>query len=537
LWQEVVRQNPNVFLVVSGHITDSEHRMMDRISGNPVESATPTTVHEILTDYQAEPGLNAKHLPPHLQVRDNGNGWLRTLQFRPSQRTIHVSVHSVLDAGAFNLGNNEGKPYENVATKQPHTFDIDYDMNPTPPTTGAPPSDRFADRVVNSSQTRNQLTPGLAAAENGDWVAVWEDDSHGAEGVYQIYARGFDAEGCERFHDRVVNTVATGQQLKPAVAADPTGRFVVAWEDNGGDQFYQVKVRGFKADGTQRFSQRTVNTDATGQQRKPAVATDAEGNFVVVWEDDGGDGKYQIKARGFKADGSQRFSQRTVNSVAKGQQRHATIAMNANGQFVVVWEDDGGDGIYQIKARGFNADGSERFSQRTVNAVAAGQQYRPAIGMDAAGNFVVAWEDDQGSDGIYQIKARGFRPDGSLLFGQILVNTVATGQQRKPNVAVHPDGRFVVAWEDSGGDDVYQIKARAFGPDGHELWGQLKVNRLSSGQQRAPAVAIAPSGQFVVAWQDDLEKNNWWEILARGCSLASRCNYKEEEPSDTVSLP
>ncbi len=54
--------------------------------------------------------------------------------------------------------------------------------------------------------------------------------------------------------------------------------------------------------------------------------------------------------------------------------------MTIDGKFVVVWEDDkDGNGYYQIYARGFNANGSQRFADMTVNSVASGQQRRPAI--------------------------------------------------------------------------------------------------------------------------------------------------------------
>ena len=125
----------------------------------------------------------------------------------------------------------------------------------------------------------------------------------------------------------------------------------------------------------------TVNSVASGQQLKPDVAMADSGDFVVVWEDDkDNNGYYQIYARGFNANGSQRFADMTVNSVASGQQLKPAVAMTIDGKFVVVWEDDkDGNGYYQIYARGFNANGSQRFADMTVNSVASGQQRRPAI--------------------------------------------------------------------------------------------------------------------------------------------------------------
>src|SRR5262245_59019979 len=89
------------------------------------------------------------------------------------------------------------------------------------------------------------------------------------------------------------------------------------------------------------FDDQRINTNVSGDQRKPAAAIDTEGNFVVVWEDDlDGDGLYQIKARGFNADGSEAVSDFTVNTVATEQQRDPAVAMAADGSFVVVWEDN-----------------------------------------------------------------------------------------------------------------------------------------------------------------------------------------------------
>jgi hypothetical protein len=171
----------------------------------------------------------------------------------------------------------------------------------------------------------------------------------------------------------------------------------------------------------------------------PARAqTDSMGDFIVAWEDDqDGNNVYQILARGFSANGSQAFSDQTVNSVAAGQQLKPAVAMDASGNFVVVWEDDqDGNDVYQILARGFHADGTERFADITVNSVAAGQQLKPAIAMDASGNFVVVWEDDQDGNGVYQILARGFHAGGSERFADITVNSVAAGQQLKPAIAM-----------------------------------------------------------------------------------------------------
>ena len=203
-----------------------------------------------------------------------------------------------------------------------------------------------------------------------------QEDDKDRNGFYQIFARGFDPDGSERFPDMTVNTAGSGQQLWPDIAVADGGGFVVVWEDDQDKNgFYQIFARGFKPDGTESFTVMTVNTAGSGQQLLPAVAIDNEGGFVVVWEDDKDkNGYYQIFARGFHADGSERFPDMTVNTAGSGQQLWPEVAMAADGSFFVVWQDDKDkNGYYQIFARGFNANGSQRFADITVNKDASGQ--------------------------------------------------------------------------------------------------------------------------------------------------------------------
>lgn len=367
---------------------------------------------------------------------------------------------------------------------------------------------------VSSGQQRTGVT---ASSNAGDFVVVWEDDRDG-NGFTEIWARGFMANGAERFAEIKVNSASDGQQRKPVVAMQPNGNFVVAWEDDqDGNNVYQIFARGFNANGTQRFADRTVNSVSAGQQLRPAIAVDANGRFVVAWEDDqDGNGSYQIMARGFFAAGGGRFADITVNSEDDGQQRKPAISMDPTGRFVVAWEDDqDGNGFYQVMARGFNAAGTQRFADLTVNTVSDGQQLRPSIGMDAAANFVVAWEDDQNENGSYEILARGFNADGTQRFGTIGVNTTSSGQQLRPALTMSPTGAFLVAWQDDqDGNGRYQILSRSFTAVGAQVVPQFTVNIDSSGQQLLPGLSSG-ANVAVFVWEDDSDGNGSYEVYAR----------------------
>ncbi|OGR04263.1 MAG: hypothetical protein A2284_00320 [Deltaproteobacteria bacterium RIFOXYA12_FULL_61_11] len=531
VWDEFVSRYSSIFLVVSGHVNESAHAPRTGNAGN--------TVQQLVVDYQAEAACNAKspdQCNDHCKAGTyTGNGWLRQLVFDPAvgqvqARTFSVedgntSVfpggHPVLFCSELNKQGNDDYPSDPLAPD--HAFSFTYEPLWTKPFVREDLGRRsFLDRTVNSVGEGQQERPAVAMAENGDFVAVWEDDSSKADGAgnRDIFLRGFLAGGCQKFPAQVINGNQNGQQRHPAVAVDRDGRAVVVWEDDtDGNGVFQVKARGFHADGSERLPVFTVNSEASGQQRNPAIGMSSDGRFVVAWEDVAGGNGAQILVRGFNADGSPLFPDRSGHTDTAGQHLEPTVALDASGAFVVAWQDDtDGNGYYQIHARGFDSAGKERFPKIVVNSVDTGQQYRPSLSLDQAGHFVVVWEDDQDKDGNSNLLARGFNADGTARFSDFAV-VAGAGTHAAPSLAAGTDGSFVVAWQDDGdGNGTSQIHAKAFRADGSEWQARWTVNLQSAGQQLSPSVALAGK-TLVVAWQDDLDGNEVYQILARGVDL------------------
>ena len=386
--------------------------------------------------------------------------------------------------------------------------------------------------VLFCSELFDPTDPG---ADGGNW---YDQDPTGSDhttsfaldlSVPVTYA--YDDLGLRAFHDRTVNSDASGDQDQPAVALGTDGSFITAWEDDAssadGSGNLDVLIRGFGACGCEAFADLAVHGDTTGDQREPAVAVGPSGDFVVTWADDTDDnGTYQIHARGFDAVGSERIPEFTVNSVSTGQQRNPAVAVASDGSFVIAWEDDQDrDGDYQIMARGFASDGSERFADISVHSSDEGQRVAPAVGVDASGAFVVAWQDDSDGNGIYQIHARGFHASGASRIDRITVNSVSSGQQENPALGMDSSGAFTVAWEDDQErDGDYQIMARSFDASGV---AQREWTVASGGQHLAPAVSAASGGAVAIAWQDDGDDNGMFQVKA-ATWLASGADWRAE---------
>ncbi|MFX0206874.1 MAG: hypothetical protein ACFFDT_12885, partial [Candidatus Hodarchaeota archaeon] len=134
-------------------------------------------------------------------------------------------------------------------------------------------------------------------------------------------------------------------QGMPAVAMDPNGDFVVVWQSDGQDgSSYGVYAQLYNNMGQAQGSEFRVNTYTTGAQGMPAAAMDSNGNFVVIWQSDGQDGSsYGNYAREYNYTGQAQGSEFQVNTYTMGTQAMPAVAMDANSNFVVVWQSDGQD--------------------------------------------------------------------------------------------------------------------------------------------------------------------------------------------------
>ncbi|MGI8908096.1 MAG: InlB B-repeat-containing protein [Candidatus Sumerlaeaceae bacterium] len=516
LFDECASRHSNVFMVVCGHVTESKVNTKMGVGGN--------TIYEMLVDYQGE------------QVQgtgDNlGNGWLRIMQFDPSTNKINGSTITAApgDTAIFTGGVSQfyNGPYSTSPTAADHLFSLNYNMTAAAqPYTYLNSSVEFHDMHVSDAITADQLDPDIAQADDGRWVAAWEEDSD-ENGIYNIVVRGFDADGNARFASSVVNTagVNTTNATNPAIAMAADGTFAVTWRSGT----TAIKTRAYSATGTPIGvgEQSVISVTAPGIVRNPDVAMDDAGNFVVAWSDDAdGNGSFQVRARGFTSSYVQRFAAKTINTIAAGQQQNPVIGMAANGDYVIAWDDDQeSDGEWDLAARGYLANESQRFTQIVGNTTTTGQQLDVDIAMDDTGRFVVVWEDDSDLNNSYQIRAKGFTATGNQLISERTVNLISTGNQLNPVVAMDSAGNWYPAWQDDGavsGGEGYQMMSNKFDISGTRInAADVRVNSVIAVTHQFgpparynPVVSAHKSGRYIVAWADDMDGNGSYQVLAR----------------------
>ena len=381
---------------------------------------------------------------------------------------------------------------------------------------------------VNVRTGGAQQLPAIAADDDGDFVVVWF--SIGQDGSDAgVFARRYDSTGAARGSEFQVNAYTTDAQFFPVVAADSDGDFVIAWQSmqDGG----RVLFRRYTSSGG-GGAEIQVSGHTFGQSRA-GVGVDGDGDFVVVWESPQDGSGQGVFARRFSSAGAAIGVEFQVNVTTVGSQYNEAMAMNRNGAFVVVWNsigDGDGQGVF---ARRFDSAGTG-YGEFKANFHTEGGQIDPVVGMSNDGGFVVAWvATDAEGPGIF---ARRFISAGGALSQDMQLNVNDHDSQLAPAIAVEPDGDFVVAWYSHFQDgDLIGAFARRFNSAGHPLDDELQINAYTLGEQVFPSIAAAGGGDFVVAWESRGQDGELGGVFVRRLRVLARFDVDGDGQVDPLT--
>ncbi len=373
--------------------------------------------------------------------------------------------------------------------------------------------------AVNTFTSGDQHDSQVASTPSGEFVVVWT--STGPDGSnYDVFARRFNAAGAAQAGEFQVASYTQGKQSRPAVDRDNAGNFVIAWSSYGQDGVggSGIFARRFNAAGMAQGVEFRVNSYTPGAQNFPAVGMDADGDFVVTWhsENQDGAGTTGVFARRFNALGAPQGAELQVNSYTPGNQTRPAVDLETNGDFVIVWHSDQDASTFGVFGKRFSSSGVSQGPEFQVNIYQTDAQDYAAVGTDADGDFIVAWRSFLQDGSFGSIFARRYDSLGVPQSGELAVNLVTADEQHHPSIATDEDGDFVITWENFQQDgSAYGVFARRFKASGAPQGGDLLVNTFTTGDQGAPAIATEADGDFVVAWQSSLLDGSFGGIFAQ----------------------
>jgi hypothetical protein len=233
--------------------------------------------------------------------------------------------------------------------------------------------------------------------------------------------------------------------------------------------------------------------------------------------------------------GAAAFGQQPVaNGTAPGAPAVAVAA--ESGDFVIVWNDvDGvernGFSSMGVFARLFEASGKPKGPAFRVHQETSGDQALPKVALDERENFVVVWQGGTwtrgtnswpGGDGDGMgVFVQRFDRNGRRLGDPLRASRSAAGSQVHPNVAVRPDGSFLVVWEDCPrfnqfNQDCPNLRVGSFSAGGERQGGELEIPVLRNVGLGGPTpiptphIVVEPGG-FAVGWTEFEACYKWFQ--------------------------
>ena len=294
-----------------------------------------------------------------------------------------------------------------------------YDANGTPLT---------GEFFVNTNDLYHQGEASVAMNDSGDFVIVWQSWHGNPADPYSGYwvtGRLYDASGTPKGDEFVITQLQQGRYAD--VVMDNSGDFVVAWLRTGDSsdppmgEF--IRFRRYNADGTPKDDAVQITDDIGGdfKSKKPSIAMDGDGNFVIAWGADFSE--HDVYAQPFDPYGTPVSSSWLVNTYTDSYQGCASVAMNKEGKSVIVWKSTNQDGSDMgIFGQRYDSEGTRIDEEFQVNTYTQGRQWLPRVAMSQNGRFVTVWQDEDGHDG-----------DGYGIFGEF-------GEFPKRIITVDDDG-------------------------------------------------------------------------------------------------
>ena len=340
-------------------------------------------------------------------------------------------------------------------------------------------------------------TPLTVMQDNGTGIVAWMESSGGEDA---IYIQCIDSDGSLLGSNMKIDMLA-GRIKDYDIALNEMGKGVIVW-----DRYANIYGQLFSFEGLSLGESFRINDDKCGQdQEKPAVATDRNGNFMVVWEDHfGGGGLY---AQRLSSNGTRIGSNfRVVYAEGDYDMRDPDIAFDPLGNVIIVWTwyfQGLNCGIWAQRCLGNGVKVGGPF--RINDSPEGSSTVFPSVAIDHLGNSIIAWIGDGMEEPGRNVYMQPLIFGGIPVGGNICVNEIdgRVAYETEPVLACDGQGGIVVVWGDrrNGSKDIYaQRFSYLSSKDGCNI--NLIEDEGSSFQCR-PSIHVDANGNFAVTWIDN----------------------------------
>src|SRR3954451_7809554 len=296
-------------------------------------------------------------------------------------------------------------------------------------------------------------------------------------------------------------------QFLDGVALDGAGNLTCLWTSISGP--VSVYTRRFSA-ADKPLSPATKLDESSYDAHGDAVVANQRGDVLITWSRS-------------SASGEEHFLRRTspvLPTLTLPLKGTADVAVDRAGNFVVVWVASTPAGS-RVFGQRYNADGTARGPEFDAATSTTGDHTSPSVAMNPkTGEFVVVWEvrDADGTGlGVYGQRfglTSGRQGSEFAIFVPPASERPSQIQSFAPQVARASNGRFVVIWRNPGAEGfLVDVQGQRYNNAGERLGAQLVIVENEDIPDSHPQLAMSPQGDFVVAWDDQGTSPAWFRLF------------------------
>jgi hypothetical protein len=249
-------------------------------------------------------------------------------------------------------------------------------------------------------------------------------------------------------------------------------------------------------------------------QGTPFVTNLKDGGFVICWQSYEQDGSgYGIYAQVYNENGDKVENEFQVNTYTNGWQDAPNACGLATGGFVICWQRElGSNGIY---AQIYNENGAKVGNEFQVNTYTYYGLWPSIYGL-ANGGFVICWDSYEQDGSSTDIYAQIYNENGDKVGNEFQVNTYAKNVQSSPSICGLKNGEFVICWDsyeqDGSSTDIY---AQIYNENGDKVGNEFQVNTYTNNAQSSPSVSGLTNGGFIICWNSYEQDGSGYGIYAQ----------------------
>jgi len=335
-------------------------------------------------------------------------------------------------------------------------------------------------------------------------------------------------------------TSSAGEEhTTPSIAADEKGNLVAVTASVNGDfgPDSDIVITRSTDNGTTWSNVSLLLADDTDADVSPVVATDKNGNWIVVWSSDRAadttNNNFDIFYSTSTNNGEQWSEAESLNEWAAADAHDDNtpqVSINDD-NWVVIWSSAHNPDTDSIKNpdndteiySSFSSDGGE--SWNTAKRISKGAidndtaDTAPKVHVNSSGRGLVIWTAEDDEDGntdtdVYAARTTNFGSSwvaGFILNKQTASTDAATDNEEASSVYTLADGTYVAAWYGFVDADITNQGAfYASSSDSGLVWSNtVKLENEAGVDEITPNVIAKPNGDWFASWVEEATGKVW----------------------------